>query len=67
MLRSRDFLAAAPMTAEVQADLAETTTLAFESSTGAYGSHVRKSAQYRDNLRRRGRQGRESGVREDSR
>jgi hypothetical protein len=56
MLRSRDFLAAAPMTAEVRADLAETTTLAFESPTVAYDSHLRKSAQFRDNLRRRGRQ-----------
>jgi Ca-activated chloride channel family protein len=57
MLQSRDYLAAAPMTAAVQADLAETTALAFESATTGYESHVRKSAQYRDTLRRRGRQG----------
>jgi Ca-activated chloride channel family protein len=61
MLRSRDFLAAAPMTAEVRADLAETTTLAFESPTVSYDSHLRKSAQFRDNLRRRGRQSSEAG------
>jgi hypothetical protein len=65
MLRSRDFLAAAPMTAEVQADLRETTALAFESPTAAYGSHVRKSAQFRETLRRRGRHGREPGLHED--
>ena len=67
MIRSRDFLAAAPMTAEVRADLAETTALAFESPAAAYDSHLRKSAQFRDNLRRRGRAGRDPGVREDSR
>ena len=66
MLRSRDFLAAAPMTAEVQADLVETTALASASPTAAYGSHVRKSAQYRETLRRRGRQGREPGLSEGS-
>jgi Ca-activated chloride channel homolog len=66
MLRSRDFLAAAPMTAAVQADLIETTALAFESPTAAYGSHVRKSAQYRDNLRRRGRQDRDPIAGEES-
>jgi hypothetical protein len=59
MLQSRDFLMAAPMTAAVQEDLAETTALAFEPATSSYDSHVRKSAQYRDNLRRRGRQGSE--------
>jgi hypothetical protein len=59
MLRSRAYLAAAPMTAAVQADLAETTALASEPATAGYGSHVRKSAQHRDGLRRRGRQ--ESG------
>ena len=66
MLQAQDFLAAAPMTAEVRADLAETTAMAFESPTAAYGSHLRKSAQYHDNLRRRGRQEREPGVRDDS-
>jgi Ca-activated chloride channel homolog len=55
MLQSRDYLVAAPMTAAVQADLAETTALAFEPATAGYGSHVRKSTQYRDTLRRRGR------------
>jgi Ca-activated chloride channel family protein len=57
MLRSRALLAAAPMTPAVQADLAETTALASEPATAGYGSHVRKSAQHRDGLRRRGRQG----------
>ena len=56
MLQSQAYLAAAPMTAAVQADLAETTALAFEPATAGYGSHVRKSTQYRDTLRRRGRQ-----------
>jgi Ca-activated chloride channel family protein len=60
MLRSRDLLAAAPMTAAVQDDLAETTMLASAPSTHAYGSHVRKSAQLREDQRRRGRQGLES-------
>jgi Ca-activated chloride channel family protein len=59
MLQSRDYLMAAPMTAAVQEDLAETTALAFEPATSSYDSHVRKSAQYRDTLRRRGRQGSE--------
>jgi len=59
MLQSRDYLMAAPMTAAVQEDLAETTALAFEPATTGYESHVRKSAQYRDTLRRRGRQGSE--------
>jgi Ca-activated chloride channel homolog len=56
MLQAQTHLAAAPMTAEVQADFAETTALAFEPATAGYASHVRKSAQYRDTLRRRGRQ-----------
>ena len=56
MLQSQAHLAAAPMTAEVQADIAETTALAFEPATAGYSSHVRKSAQHRDTLRRRGRQ-----------
>jgi hypothetical protein len=56
MMRSRAYLAAAPMTAAVQADLAETSALAFEPATAGYESHVRKSAQYRDSLFRRGRQ-----------
>jgi Ca-activated chloride channel family protein len=64
MLQAEDFLTAAPMTAEVRADLAETSALASESPTAAYGSHLRKSAQYRDNLRRRGRQGRPENDRD---
>src|SRR5215217_448614 len=56
MLQSQAYLAAAPMTAEVQADFDETTALAFEPATAGYASHVRKSAQYRETLRRRGRQ-----------
>jgi hypothetical protein len=67
MRQSRDYLLAAPMTAAVQADLAETTSLAFEPATTGYESHVRKSAQYRDTLRRRGRQEREPYVHEESR
>jgi Ca-activated chloride channel homolog len=57
MLQSQAFLAAAPMTAEVQSDLAETRMLASAPPTSAYGSHTRKSAQLRETLRRRGRQG----------
>ncbi|HEX5992092.1 MAG TPA: hypothetical protein VFY70_05945, partial [Thermomicrobiales bacterium] len=57
MRQSQAFLAAAPMTVEVQADLAETMSLASASPTIAYGSHVRKSAQLREDQRRRGRQG----------
>jgi len=57
MRLSEDFLAGAPMTAEVQADLAETRMLASAPPTRAYGSHTRKSAQLRESLRRRGRQG----------
>ena len=57
MRQSQSFLAAAPMTAEVQADLAETISLASAPPTIAYGSHVRKSAQLREDQRRRGRQG----------
>jgi Mg-chelatase subunit ChlD len=59
MLQSQDYLLAAPMTAEVQADLAETRMLASAPPTSAYGSHTRKSAQLRESLRRRGRQGSE--------
>ena len=60
MLQSEAFLAAAPMTAEVQSDLAETRMLASAPSTSAYGSHTRKSAQLRESLRRRGRQSSQS-------
>ena len=56
MVQSRAYLAAAPMTAAVEADLAETTALAAEPATAGYGSHARKSAQFGDALRRRGRQ-----------
>jgi Ca-activated chloride channel homolog len=59
MRLSENFLAAAPMTGAVQADLAETMSLASAPPTSAYGSHVRKSAQLREDQRRRGRQGRE--------
>ena len=58
MRQSENFLAAAPMTAAVQADLEETMMLASAPATSAYGSHVRKSAQLREDQRRRGRQGR---------
>jgi len=54
---SRDLLAAAPMTAEVQDDFAASVALASAPLTSAYGSHTRKSAQLRETLRRRGRQG----------
>ena len=67
MLQSQAFLAAAPMTAAVQADLAETTMLASAPPTSAYGSHVRKSAQLREDQRRRGRQEREPRFDEEAR
>ena len=57
MRRSQDFLAAAPMTAEVQDDFAVSMALASAPPTSAYGSHTRKSAQLRETLHRRGRQG----------
>ena len=60
MRQSQAYLAAAPITVAVQADLAETVALGFEPAAAGYGSHLRKSAQYRDTLRRRGRQGPES-------
>jgi hypothetical protein len=56
MLQSQAYLAAAPMTASVQDDLAESMMLASAPPTGAFGSHVRKSAQLREDQRRRGRQ-----------
>jgi Ca-activated chloride channel homolog len=59
MRQSQAFLAAAPMTTEVEADLTETMMLASAPPTSAYGSHVRKSAQLREDQRRRGRQRRE--------
>jgi Ca-activated chloride channel homolog len=59
MRQSQAFLSAAPMTAAVEADLAVTEALASAPATSAYGSHVRKSAQLREDQRRRGRQGRE--------
>jgi Ca-activated chloride channel homolog len=59
MRQSQAFLSAAPMTAAVEADLAVTEELASAPPTSAYGSHVRKSAQLREDQRRRGRQGRE--------
>jgi Ca-activated chloride channel homolog len=57
MRRSQDLLAAAPMTAEVQDDFAASMALASAPLTSSYGSHTRKSAQLRETLRRRGRQG----------
>jgi hypothetical protein len=59
MRQSQAFLSAAPMTTEVEADLTETMMLASAPPTSAYGSHVRKSAQLREDQRRRGRQRRE--------
>ena len=59
MRQSQAFLAAAPMTTEVEADLTETMMLASAPPTSAYESHVRKSAQLREDQRRRGRQRRE--------
>jgi Ca-activated chloride channel family protein len=56
MRQSQDYLLAAPMTADVQADLDETMSLASAPSTSAYESHTRKSAQLRETLHRRGRQ-----------
>jgi Ca-activated chloride channel homolog len=67
MLQSRAYLAAAPMTAAVQDDFDVTTELAFEPATAGYGSHLRKSVQYRENLRRRGRQEHEPRLDEESR
>ena len=67
MLQSQAFLTAAPMTAAVQADLAETTMLASAPSTSAYGSHFRKSAQLREDQRRRGRQDYEPRFDEEAR
>jgi hypothetical protein len=66
MLRSRAHLVAAPMTAAVRADLAETTMLASAPSTSGYGSHVRKSAQLREDQRRRGREASEPRFDETS-
>ncbi|MGH2614836.1 MAG: vWA domain-containing protein [Thermomicrobiales bacterium] len=57
MVRAYQLLEAAPMSAAVQADLQETESLAFMAADAAYGSHVRKSAQHREDLRRRGRFG----------
>jgi Ca-activated chloride channel homolog len=59
MRQSRAYLAAAPMTAAVGEDFAVSEALASAPSTSAYGSHVRKSAQLREDQRRRGRQGSE--------
>jgi hypothetical protein len=56
MMRSRDLLAAAPMTAAVQEDLGDSMMLASAPASHGYGSHVRKSAQLREDQRRRGRQ-----------
>ena len=66
MLQSRAYLASAPMTAAVQAHLAETTMLASAPSTSGYGSHVRKSAQLREDQRRRGRKASEPRFDETS-
>ena len=50
-----NLLAAAPMTEAVRSDLAESALLAAEPSTGSYRSQLRKSAQHREDQRRRGR------------
>ena len=52
MRHSQAYLAAAPMTAEVQDDFAVTEALASAPPTSAYGSHTRKSAQLRETLDR---------------
>jgi hypothetical protein len=49
------------MSASVQADLRETEALAFMAADASYDSHTRKTAQHREDLRRRGRVGREPG------
>jgi Ca-activated chloride channel family protein len=59
MRQSQAYLMAAPMTAAVGDDFAVTEALASAPATSAYGSHVRKSAQFREDQRRRGRQGHE--------
>jgi Ca-activated chloride channel family protein len=67
MLQSRAYLAAAPMTPLVENDLAMTEELASAPATSAYGSHARKSAQLREDQRRRGRQAREPRFDEERR
>jgi Ca-activated chloride channel family protein len=55
MMRSRSLLAAAPMTDAVRQDIEESNMLASAPVTSAYSSHQRKTAQYREDQRRRGR------------
>jgi len=55
MARAQFLLSEAPMTAEVQADLAESAALAAAPPATAYSSHERKAAQHREEQRRRGR------------
>jgi hypothetical protein len=59
MMAARQVLQAAPMTARVDDFLLESEALAAAPATQAYSSHVRKSAQHADHLRRRGRHGRD--------
>ena len=55
MSAAQQVLAAAPMTARVRADLDETAMLAEAPAMMAFDTHTRKSAQFREELRRRGR------------
>jgi hypothetical protein len=55
MARSQAFLQAAPMTLDVRASLEESEAMLAAPPTAAYGSHERKLAQQREQLRRRGR------------
>ena len=59
MFASRQLLQAAPMTALIADDLVASEALAAAPATAAYSSHLRKSAQHADHLRRRGRHGRD--------
>jgi hypothetical protein len=61
MAASIDFLRMAPETDDVVADLMESKLLAYAPATAAYSSHERKTAQNREDQRRRGRFGREPG------
>jgi Mg-chelatase subunit ChlD len=54
MARSLHLLEAAPMTARVQEEIAESAALSAAPPTMAYDSHTRKSAQFQQHLRRRG-------------
>jgi hypothetical protein len=58
MARSVAFLQMAPESDRVQFDLAESQAYAAAPATASYSSHERKTAQYREDQRRRGRFGR---------